>query len=266
MSLREMREGHGELTLFFDNTVSPSTRHEFEGFVHAHLRRRALRETIRRHVIFACPNPECRTPVTEVVAIRRKQRGFKWIECPVCGARVAISDEREEGTLQLPLSIIQQMEKTADARRELERATSILNGKIATNDYDVFLCHNNQDKAAVKLIAEELTGRGILPWLDEWNLRPGQSWQKALEDQIERIRSAAIFVGRNGIGPWHDLEQMAFLREFQSRSCPVIPVILPQATTTPKLPLFLAGLQWVDFRAKEPNPIQQLIWGITGRR
>ncbi len=264
--LHEVREGQGELTLFFDVAASPSMRHEFEEFVHAHLKRRALKETIRRHAIFACPNPECRTPVAEVVATRRKQRGYKWIECPVCGTRVPISDEREEGAITVSPSVIQELDKSADARREFERAASILSGKMATNDFDVFLCHNTQDKAAVKVIAEELKSRGILPWLDEWNLRPGQSWQKALEEQIERIKSAAVFVGPNGIGPWQDLEQAAFLREFQSRSCPVIPVILPEAKTTPKLPVFLAGLQWVDFRIKEPNPLQQLIWGITGRR
>ncbi len=40
--------------------------------------------------------------------------------------------------------------------------------------FDVFLCHNSADKPAVKRIGEKLKQRGILPWLDEWELRPGQ--------------------------------------------------------------------------------------------
>jgi hypothetical protein len=143
---------------------------------------------------------------------------------------------------------------------------SIIQEKIAAGDFDVFLCHNSVDKPAVKEIAERLKTNGILPWLDEWNLRPGTPWQAALEEQIQIIKSAAVFVGPNGLGPWHDLEQAAFLRQFVKRRCPVIPVVLPDTKDTPKLPVFLEGMTWVDFRKKDPDPMEQLIWGITGKR
>jgi TIR domain len=130
--------------------------------------------------------------------------------------------------------------------------------------YDVFLCHNSLDKEAVKAVGEQLKALRLKPWLDEWELRPGLPWQRALERQIESIGSAAVFVGKNGIGPWQDVEQEAFLRQFVRRSCPVIPVILRDCKETPQLPPFLEGMTWVDFRKQEPNPLDQLIWGITG--
>jgi len=49
-------------------------------------------------------------------------------------------------------------------------------------------------------------------------------------------------------------------------TCPVIPVILPSCTATPELPSFLEGMTWVDFRKLEPDPIKQLVWGITGEK
>jgi hypothetical protein len=97
-------------------------------------------------------------------------------------------------------------------------------------------------------------------------LVPGRPWQRALEAQIPQIASAAAFVGADGIGPWQHLELDAFLREFASRGCPVIPVILPQSTRPPELPIFLKGMHWVDFRSPEPDPLGQLIWGIRGTR
>jgi formylglycine-generating enzyme required for sulfatase activity len=136
----------------------------------------------------------------------------------------------------------------------------------AAGDYDVFLCHNSKDKLEVKKIAEMLKNSNINPWLDEWELRPGFSWQDILENQIETIQSAAIFVGQNGIGPWEDLELSAFIRQFVRRKCPVIPVILPNCDIDPKLPIFLEGMTWVDFRKSEPDPLKQLIWGITGQK
>ena len=144
-------------------------------------------------------------------------------------------------------------------RRELER-------KRVECAFDVFLCHNNADKPEVRKIARRLKERGILPWLDEWELPPGQPWQTLLEQQIGSIRSAAVFVGSAGVGPWQEQELYGFLREFVSRRSPVIPVLLPDAPEKPELPIFLKAMTWVDFRAAEPEPLGRLIWGITGQR
>lgn len=132
--------------------------------------------------------------------------------------------------------------------------------------YDVFLCHNNRDKEVIRKIATALKGRGLTPWLDEWELRPGLPWQTTLEQQIGSIKSAAVFVGEGGIGPWQRNELDAFLRQFVNRGCPVIPVLLLNAPSEPKLPVFLESMTWVDFRKRVPDPMDQLCWGITGRR
>ncbi|MEH2401491.1 GUN4 domain-containing protein [Nostoc sp.] len=132
--------------------------------------------------------------------------------------------------------------------------------------FDVFLCHNSKDKPAVIKVAEQLQQRGISPWLDIWQLRPGFSWQRALEQQIDQIGAAAVFVGGSGFGPWQSQEIDAFLRAFANKQCPVIPVLLPDAPKEPQLPLFLQGLMWVDFSLQYPEPMGQLIWGITGNK
>ena len=132
--------------------------------------------------------------------------------------------------------------------------------------FDVFLCHNSEDKAAVIEIAEQLRRRGLKPWLDTWELQPGAIWQFALEQQIESIGAVAVFAGQRGMGPWQSEEVYAFLQEFIRRKCPVIPVMLPETLTQPRLPIFLKNRHWVDFRLQEPEPYSQLIWGITGER
>jgi len=144
--------------------------------------------------------------------------------------------------------------------------SSTIQSKLTSDVFDVFLCYHGIDNSFVKRIGEQLKERGLFPWLDEWELRPGLPWQRLLEDQIEQIKSVAVFVGTNGIGPWQQMEIDAFLREFVSRGCPVIPVILPGAPKEPRLPLFLAGMTWVDFRKQEPEPLDRLIWGITGQK
>ncbi|NJL27112.1 MAG: TIR domain-containing protein [Thermoanaerobaculia bacterium] len=136
----------------------------------------------------------------------------------------------------------------------------------AEEAFDVFLCHNSADKPAVAEVAARLCEADLEPWLDVEQLRPGFPWQRQLELQIRSIRAAAVFVGPSGIGPWQEEELDGFLREFQKRGCPVIPVLLPGCPSPPELPVFLGARTWVDFRVNSPDPLEQLIWGITSKK
>jgi hypothetical protein len=255
----------GEIGVFYSDDASDETRFQFEEFVRSHLERRATEGTTERLRLFACTNPECGEALTEGQVRKRRALGHDTIGCPVCEQPVSLSDWLE-GRRELVDSLVPEMHARADREREREANVAVLEGKRATDDFDVFLCHNSQDKEQVKDIAIVLQERGILPWLDEWELRPGLPWQSSLEAAIESIKSAAVFVGPSGIGPWQNIELQAFLDEFVRRRCPVIPVLLPSATTKPALPVFLRGMTWVDFRNQEPNPILQLAWGITAER
>lgn len=44
----------------------------------------------------------------------------------------------------------------------------------------IFISHARRDKEWAKGLVKELEAKGIHPWLDEYELRPGESW----EDQI----------------------------------------------------------------------------------
>jgi CRISPR-associated Csx14 family protein len=147
--------------------------------------------------------------------------------------------------------------------------------KISENKYDVFLCYNREDEFSVKEIGKQLKGRGIAPWLDVWEVRPGTLWLREKAQQIKRIQSAAVFVGASGINPSEQLIEIdALLREFMRREVPVIPVLLEDAPDKLELPLLLDGMRQVDFRtlkenrtlAPEEDPLNLLIWGITKQR
>lgn len=262
MYLRELNEGRGELTLFFDDKATESTRYQFADYVATHLQRRALLNSVKRRRIIVCSS--CSVVIPDEMSQMRRKRGLTEMNCPVCDKNISLLDTKEPVTAAG--DFISEMDRAADAKRARNTAAMIIKGKREAKDYDVFLCHNNKDKDAVKKIGEQLKEQGILPWLDEWELRPGFSWQHALEEQIETIKAAAVFVGSDGFGPWQEMEQKAFLSEFMRRKCPVIPVILPDCYIVPKLPVFLSGMTWVDFRKSAPDPLKRLIWGITDER
>jgi GTPase SAR1 family protein len=261
--LRELREGQGELTLFFDDKTTEETRYQFEDYVIAHLYRRALPDTIQRRKIVVCP--DCKVSIPDDHIQRRRARGHTTINCSVCDTQIPLPTTAEY-PVSSHLSTTVKMDQAADAQRDRDTAATSLKGKIITDDYDVFLCYNSQDRPAVEAISKQLKDRGILPWLDVWNIPPGRAWQRVLQEQITHIKSAAVFIGPRGGGPWQQLEQMALLEQFADRKCPVIPVILSGYEGKPELPPFLRLLHAVDYRILDPDPLEQLLWGITGER
>jgi hypothetical protein len=135
--------------------------------------------------------------------------------------------------------------------------------------YDVFLSHNSADKPTVEALARRLTGAGIRPWLDKWNLIPGEPWQEAIEEALDACQTVAVFLGPNGIGPWENEEMRSAIDErVRDKSRRVIPVLLPGASVpqSQSLPRFLRRLTWVDFGrgVDDAETFQSLVAGIRG--
>jgi TIR domain len=141
-----------------------------------------------------------------------------------------------------------------------------LSETIRGENFDVFLCHNSKDKQQVMEIGMRLKERGLLPWLDLWEVRPGTRWQRELQRNIRSIKSVAVFIGEKGSGPWQELEVELALQELARRGRPIIPVILEGRQGHPRLPPFLNLWHLVDMRERDPDPFEQLVWGITGQK
>ena len=120
---------------------------------------------------------------------------------------------------------------------------------------DVFVCYNREDKTPVSYIALQLREMGISPWLDEEQLRPGRSWSQAIYAAIEDAKSAAVFVGESGIGPWQRNEIKQILEMYDSTARPIILSCQPRqgsprnclsryATSSGSYSKEVAGLTW----------------------
>jgi hypothetical protein len=138
-------------------------------------------------------------------------------------------------------------------------------------EYDVFLSHSSADKAAVEALARRLVQGGLQPWLDKWNLIPGEPWQEAIEEALECCATCAVFIGPTGTGPWQNAEMRAAIDQRVSGSearFRVIPVLLPDAERgeRSRLPTFLAATTWVEFRdgLDDEDAFHRLVSGIRG--
>jgi len=135
--------------------------------------------------------------------------------------------------------------------------------------HDVFLSYNSTDKPSVEKIARIIERDGFRTWFDEWKLVPGEPWQEALENGLDSSKTCAVFIGKNGLGPWQNEETRSAIEDrVRDAKFRVIPVLLPGAKKSDieNLPRFLKRLTWADFRNGVDDKQAQLdlIDGIRG--
>lgn len=266
--LKELSPSRSRLSVFFDNNPPREEQIAFLRYVKSHLIAKALPNSVIEQQESRCP--ACSHTWDEAVVQNRLRLGKTDIICPNCEVRSPLlnlllndNDFKKSG------QDFRMIDVDADAARKRQMAVTAIRGREQLGEYDVFLSYNSADRAVVVMVAEMLKSLGIRPWLDVWDLIPGQPWQTQLEQAIDKVKSAVVCVGASGMGPWQDHEMAAFIRKFVKRRSPVMPVVLPGLIKIPELPTFLDGFMWIDLRELKndnPRPLANLVAGVLGRR
>ncbi len=145
---------------------------------------------------------------------------------------------------------------------------------------DVVLFYNSTDVDWVEKVYHELRRRGLRPWMDTHDMKPGAHFQQEIEKVIQQARSAAAFYGKKGLGAWELEETEAALYDFNGTNRTVIPVWLPgvqraasgqdDGGSDPDEEIEVAAFR-MDWQAAkfmsgvgDPDAYDVLVWGITG--
>jgi len=129
-------------------------------------------------------------------------------------------------------------------------------------EFDIFLAHNSQDKLQVKAIAGKLRQRNLKPWIDEEQILAGESFQKVIQSAIPRVKSAAIFIGTNGLGNWQAEEVELLMDQCKQASKPLFLVLLPGTKEIPQNLGFLQQRHWVSFDKGVNQALNEIESGI----
>ncbi|HEV7615637.1 MAG TPA: TIR domain-containing protein [Solirubrobacterales bacterium] len=262
VSIEEVKEGAGLLRLFSSGEVDNRASGWFADYVVAHVRRRAVEDSVQVDDAVRCSDCGLEFPSEILRAVRA--RGRTETTCPVCDSTVQVGLPPEGDVNEL---VVKKMDDQADLERVRAAATAALHGKEEVGEFDVFLAHNSGDKEVVKRIAENLRSYGVNPSIDDEQVPPGRWFQDYIERAIGMVSSAAIIIGREGLGPWEAVELKSFIAECVENGLPVIPVLLPDGEIPDELK-FLKQLSWVQFEESvdDEPALQRLLWGITGER
>jgi hypothetical protein len=179
---------------------------------------------------------------------------------PLTAIQLSIRESQPSSNAPLPTSDISQSTTgTSQVKEDVNMAR--------WKKFDVFLSYSSKDKIWVNRLKEALQNQGLKVWLDHDQIRPGELFAGVLERGLEESKAVALIVSPESMeSGWVEEEYARVLSLVQHKQQPLqlIPVILRKA----EIPGFLASRQWVDFREESlfTQSLEQLIWGITGKR
>lgn len=109
----------------------------------------------------------------------------------------------------------------------------------------VFLSHNHADKSFVRRLAADLDNQGIPYWLDEAEIKVGESLIEKIRAGIDKVDFVAVVLSPNSVAsPWVQREvDVAMNQEIMGRRVKVLPLMYRACD----LPGFLLGKRYADF-------------------
>ena len=113
----------------------------------------------------------------------------------------------------------------------------------------IFLSHNKEDKTFVRQLAEDLGRAGIIAWLDEAEIKPGDSIIEKIEEGLHGSKYLAVILSPSSVNSsWVKRELRAVLhQQITINSKTVIPLLYKQC----EIPLFLVDTLYIDFTDTE---------------
>lgn len=113
----------------------------------------------------------------------------------------------------------------------------------------VFLSHNHGDKDFVRKLARDMENHGVRYWLDEAEMKIGDSLIQKIREGIDSVNFFAVILSPNSVeAPWvvNELD-VAMNHQINGKPIKVLPILLKEC----ELPGFLVGKVYGDFQNED---------------
>lgn len=125
----------------------------------------------------------------------------------------------------------------------------------------VFISYSHVDKERVERIAGHLMRKRTSIWIDQWELRAGDSIINKVQEAVEGASALLIMLSPSSVGSeWCRRElTAALLRELEEKRVVAIPVLLEDCD----IPLFLRDKKYADFRTSFDDGMFALLESVA---
>lgn len=108
-----------------------------------------------------------------------------------------------------------------------------------------FISYSSKDRDFVVRLATDLKQKGILVWLDEWEIKVGDEIRQKIEHGIAEYDYFVIVLSKHSVAStWVEKElNAAFMKEVSSEQIVILPVLLDKCP----IPPLISGKKYADF-------------------
>lgn len=162
-------------------------------------------------------------------------------------------DERFIVTIEVDLDV---SNRPSIAVREALSPLIASLGRMTMEPPIVFICHASEDKSSARAIAEDLKQMGVIVWLDEWEIKVGDSIVEKVNRGLRRSSHLILLLSAHSVDkPWVQRElSAALMRQLSDRQIRVLPVKLDACVP----PTIIADLKYVDATGSLSNAVKLL--------
>jgi hypothetical protein len=120
-----------------------------------------------------------------------------------------------------------------------------------------FLCHSSNDKLIVRKVAADLERYGVKTWLDENEIRVGDSLRQSIEKGLNTSDFVIVFLSESATKKdWVQRElSAAFSLELEHGKKVILPVLVGDC----QIPIFLKDKKYADFREDYEHGLKELL-------
>lgn len=121
----------------------------------------------------------------------------------------------------------------------------------------VFVSHSSKDKQFARWLSIDLANAGHRPWLDEWEIRAGDSIPTQIGLGIEDCDFVLVLLSKKSTSShWVEREwQAKFWNEVNVNKVMVIPVLVEDC----EIPILLQAKKYADFRTDYTDGLETLL-------
>ncbi len=130
-----------------------------------------------------------------------------------------------------------------------------------TKRYQVFLSYSSSDREIAQRIVDELRQEGIRVWFDAYELQPGDSIAKAIENAISASDYLIVLLSPNSVNSKWMRQELgtALSNDLTTRDITLLPVVIKDC----EIPPSLARYQYLDLRTDFDQGVTRLVEQIT---
>lgn len=128
----------------------------------------------------------------------------------------------------------------------------------------VFISHSSKDKQFATWLSVDLANRGHKPWLDEWNIRAGESIPTKIGEGIEQCDFIIVVLSEHAVSShWVEREwQAKYWTEVERNEVAVIPALLRQC----QIPVLLRTKKYANFTESYNRGLEDILFTLAASK